>query len=118
MFGTQYQVNATSPRDIAGKSVFGTQYQVNATSPRDIAGKNVFGTQYQVNATSPRDIAGRERVWYAVPSKRDFSKRYYEIFTSGWQLEANGKQNHFLQLFTGDCPLKPNDMDYISKKSF
>ena len=35
MFGTQYQVNATSPRDIAGKSMFGTQYQVNATSPRD-----------------------------------------------------------------------------------
>ena len=77
--------------------MFGTQYQVNATSPRDIAGKSVFGTQYQVNATS-QDID--------------------EIFTSGWQLEANGKQNHFLQLFTGDCPLKPNDMDYISKKSF
>jgi len=56
VFGTQYQVNATSPRDIAGKSVFGTQYQVNATSPRDIVGKSVFGTQYQANATSPRDI--------------------------------------------------------------
>ena len=55
VFGTQYQVNTTSPRDIVGKSVFGTQYQVNATSPRDIAGKSVFGTQYQVNATSPRD---------------------------------------------------------------